>query len=162
MRAGLLGLLLAGCGARGALPAPRYGEHPVPVEQWQEVETPPPAIEVEEVGAPRPGRVWIDGQWVYQPITRRWVWEQGRWCAEPPGALFYARARFARERRAVLEDGEPQRLVRWNELQKRYEQVDIQSDHWRWIEGRFYVAGPGGGPTPWRGDLTCDTPDAEK
>jgi hypothetical protein len=147
---------LAGCGSSSRIPVPRAGEHPVPVALWLEVETPPPSVEVEELRTPAPpGHVWIDGQWIYQPVTRRWIWEQGRWCVEPAGALFYAHARITRERRSQVEDGEPRRVVRWNELRRRHEEVDVQTDFWRWIAGVFYVAGAAAEPVPWAGELSC-------
>lgn len=155
---GLFGLFLLGCGST-RIATPRYGEHPQPSAEWQEVDTPPPSVEVEEIDTIQAGRVWLDGQWVYQALTRRWLWEQGRWCVEPPGALFYAPPRVTRERQVRQENGEAQRLVRWNELKQRYEQVDVQTDHWRWHPGAFYVAGPNGQPTRWTGELSCIVPE---
>jgi hypothetical protein len=154
-RVGWLAAVLLGCGTSSRIPTPRSGEHPTPPDRWQEVETPPPPVEVEELTPAPAGYVWIDGQWIYQPMTRRWVWEQGRWCVEPPGALYYAPPRLARERKARTVDGEVQRVVRWNELYQRYEEVDVMVDRWRWIPGTFYVRGALGQPVPWVGELTC-------
>ncbi len=158
-RAGWLAAVLLGCGASSRVPTPRSGEHPTPLDRWQEVETPPPPVEVEELTPAPAGYVWLDGQWLYQPMTRRWVWEQGRWCREPPGALYYAAPRLARERKARIVDGEVQRVVRWNELYQRYEEVDVMVDRWRWIPGTFYVRGATGQPVPWVGELTCVSQD---
>ncbi|MCS6899540.1 MAG: hypothetical protein RMJ98_07815 [Myxococcales bacterium] len=149
-----LGMLL-GCGTPSRIPTPHLGEHPTPADRWQEVETPPPPVEVEELPPAPIGHVWIDGQWRYQPMTRRWIWEQGRWCQEPPGTLFYAPPRLVRERTARIVDGEVHRVIRWNELRQRYEEVDVMVDRWRWIPGTFYVRGALGQPVPWVGELSC-------
>jgi hypothetical protein len=161
-RVTLLGLVVAlqpGCGAAARIPTPRYGEHPVRQTRWQEVETPPPAIEIEEPGPAPAGRVWVDGQWLYQPLTRRWIWEQGQWCAPPAGMIFYAPATIRRERRTTLDaEGNPRLVRRWSDYAQKEEEVVGFSDHWSWSPGAFYVAAPDGSPQRWTGALTCSGP----
>lgn len=135
---------LASC-SRVALPEPAYGPHTAPIEQWVEIDAPPPPVAVEEVGQPpSPRHVWVDGQWIYQPLSRRWTWQQGAFCIPPPGALYYARPEVKRFRKAV--EGEP--LVRWNEAMQRFERIEIADDRFLWAEGRFYITGERGRPVP--------------
>lgn len=156
----LFAISALGCSST-PIPTPRYGEHPQPLSDWQEVGTPPPPIEVEEIGAASAGYVWLDGQWVYQALTKRWLWEQGRWCIEPPSTLFYAPAQISRERQVQKEEDVSQRVLRWNEVKQRYERIEVQTDHWRWQPGAFYVTGAGGKPTRWQGELSCRLPETE-
>ena len=74
---GLIVLLLAAIALVGCKPAlvraPSFGAHTIPVDQWVgELDDPPPPVQAEEVAPdPGPSYVWIDGQWVWQPLTRR-------------------------------------------------------------------------------------------
>lgn len=149
--------LVVGCGATRATATPAAGEPTEPLEQWVEVATPPPTVEVEEIPArPSAAHVWVDGQWAYQDVSSRWSWEQGRWCVPPPATLYYAPARVARERRAITgPDGQPVRSSRWNEMLKQGEQFDLQADRWRWHRGAFYVRGADGRPVAYAGAVTC-------
>ncbi len=135
-------LALQACGAR-PLARPPMGPHTTPVDQRIQIDQPPGPIEVEEVG-PRPGDdfVWVDGQWGYQPLSQRWVWEPGSWCVPPRGAVYYAPPSITRERKAT------RRAVRWNPAQQRFEEVDVVDDVWRWARGVFHVRGPDGAVTP--------------
>ena len=125
---------LAGCGGR-RFPEPTYGAQVLPPDAWvDDLEQPPPAVQSEEIGpSPGKGYVWIDGQWLYQPLTKRWTWEQGAWCVPPPGAAYYAQPVVERHRKATG------RVARWNEALQRYEEVDSGDDVYRWARGRFYV-----------------------
>jgi hypothetical protein len=150
MRAAPLPLLLLAC-SPARLPEPRFDAHPAPVDQWVIVQSAPPPVEVEEIGARPSGRhVWIDGQWAYQPVSRRWVWEQGRWCLPPANALFYARPALVRERRIAMPiDSGP-----WSAEPSAPAGV-LVDDGWRWLKGSFYVRGPGSSMTPFQGTLEC-------
>lgn len=149
--AGLV-LSLTGCGTT-PIAKPPTGPQTIPLERWLEVDTPPPAVQVEEVGPqPSPKHVWIDGQWMFQSLAQRWTWEQGRWCIPPQGATYYAPAEVVRFRKVVG------RVVRWNEPFQRYEEVDSRDDRWRWMRGRFYGAkGPGGVAMPQAREAMCES-----
>jgi hypothetical protein len=145
-------IALPACSAR-PLPLPAVGPHTAPIESWPEISTPPPAVEAEEIG-PRPGPafVWIDGQWAYQPLSHRWVWEQGRWCVPPPGSVYYAPAQITQERYLTGK-----RVTRWNDRLQRYEEVDNQEDRWRWARGHFYRQSPDGQIVPSPLDPLCSS-----
>jgi hypothetical protein len=134
-----------GCGG-SRIPEPAYGPQVLPEDQWIDgLETPPPSVQAEEIHpAPSKAFVWVDGQWMYQQITKRWTWQPGAWCLPPPGAVYYAKP--IAERRRVVAD----RVKRWNEALSRFEEVDSGDDVWRWAAGRFYVKDRQGviGPTP--------------
>ncbi len=146
---------VAGC-AKPLVPTFALGAHPdaVPWDQ-PELVTPPPSVQAEEV-PPRPGvdYVWIDGQWGYTLLTKRWTWDQGAWCKPPPGARFYARAEIQRYRAPVADQP---RVTRWNESQQRFEEVDSGNDQYRWRRGRFYVTAQNGSVVPWTGAVDCAT-----
>jgi len=76
-------LLLAACGS--SLPEPASVSHPRTA--YEPVLYPPPPARVELVPPkPRPGAVWIDGEWVWD--GRRWGWQPGRWVMPIPGVAF--------------------------------------------------------------------------
>jgi len=151
----LAGALLAssalGCGG-SRVREPVFGPHPdasrpadgdIDKDRHGALDAPPPPVSAEEIApAPSAAHVWIDGQWVYQPLLRRWTWEQGAWCLPPPGDAFYARPVVERYRRV---DG---RTTRWNEALQRFEEVDSGDDRFRWQRGRFYVRQPDGAVAP--------------
>ena len=143
-------LALVGCKA-ALVREPSFGAHTIPVDQWVgELDDPPPPVQAEEVSPdPGPSYVWIDGQWVWQPLTRRWTWDQGVWCVPPPGALYYARAGVERYR--AIEG----RIKRWNGAQQRFEEVDSGDDRFRWARGRFYVRGQDGLAVPSKQTALC-------
>lgn len=145
--------LVAGC-AKPLVPGPVVGKHP-DAALWDQPQLPepPPSVEAEEVPKrPSTAHVWIDGQWEYSPLTKRWTWAQGAWCKPPEGARHYARAEVQRYRAPAAEQP---RITRWNEAQKRYEEVDSGDDVFRWRKGRFYVAGKDGALAPWTGAVEC-------
>ena len=76
-------LLLWGCAS--SLPEPASVSHPRAA--YELVAYPPPPARVELVPAkPRPGAVWIDGEWIWD--GRRWGWQPGRWVMPIPGVAF--------------------------------------------------------------------------
>lgn len=79
----IAGLLLA-CGAP-RLPAPSYAGQPT--DALQEAAYPPPPARAEYIpNEPKPGAVWLDGEWTWQ--GRRWAWKQGRWVMPPSGGRY--------------------------------------------------------------------------
>ncbi|HSY20645.1 MAG TPA: YXWGXW repeat-containing protein [Polyangiaceae bacterium] len=69
----------------GSLPRPAYVAQTT--DALAPVPYPPPPARVETVPAePRPGAVWIDGEWVWQ--GRLFAWRRGRWVMPPEGARF--------------------------------------------------------------------------
>lgn len=83
-------LLAAGCSSGVRLPP--LGSHPPHVQEFLDVEFPPPPAQVEEISKGIPGRsdcVWVDGYYAWQ--EGRWVWLPGYW-AEPIGGCYYAPA----------------------------------------------------------------------
>jgi hypothetical protein len=152
VRSLLLGSWLAVCGCSAApFPMPPVGPHTMPLGSWPEISTPPPAVEAEEIGArPGPAYLWIDGQWAYQPLSHRWVWEQGKWCVPPPGTVYYAPAQLTQER---FQTG--QRVIRWNDRLQHFEEVDGHEDRWRWARGRFYSQNAAGQIVPSTLDPLC-------
>lgn len=132
-------LLVSGCGGH-ALHEPVLGPHP-DTGKWdgELLDAPPPPVQAEEIGdPPSSAHVWIDGQWIFLPLTKRWTWEQGAFCVPPPGATHYARPVVERYRQAVG------RITRWNEARQRYEEVDSGDDRFRYRRGRFYARQPDG------------------
>lgn len=51
------------------------------------VAPPPPRYEV--VPPPRPGYVWIQGYWNWDPYAHRHVWIPGRWTGMRPGYVYH-------------------------------------------------------------------------
>lgn len=153
----VIGALSAACSHIDSPATPASGLHPSPPAEWTEVATAPPTVEVEEIPSrPTPSHLWIDGQWAYQSVSRRWVWEPGRWCVPPTATLFYAPPALQRERRLVTDaSGQPVRVSRWNTLLQRAEEFDQQTDRWRWHKGAFYVRGADGKPVVYAGTLVC-------
>lgn len=79
----LLSVLTGACGA--TVPEPQFARHPS--TEYTEVPYPPPSAMAEIVPEqPRPGTVWIDGQWVWR--GRYWVWDKGAWVVPPRNAKF--------------------------------------------------------------------------
>ncbi len=82
---GVVLLVLSSCGQ--TLPKPLMTRHPR--EAFAEVPFPPPPGRVEFIPAqPRDGAVWIDGEWTWEPMGKRWSWKYGRWVAPLPGARY--------------------------------------------------------------------------
>ena len=149
--AALAGLSGLGSGCGGShLPEPKFGPHTVAVNDWAEIEDPPPPVQSEEI-EPSPGKsyVWIDGQWAFQPLSKRWVWDQGKWCVPPPNAEYYAPSEARRFRKKLG------RIVRWNEPMQRYEEVDSSDDRWHFMRGRFYAKAPDGSTQPSTSQPVC-------
>lgn len=148
----LAAALLPGCGGR-TLREPAFGPHP-DGSKWdgELLDTPPPPVQAEQIGdAPSPAHVWIDGQWTFLPLTKRWTWEQGAFCVPPAGATHYARPVLERYR-LVLG-----RTTRWNEALQRYEEVDSGDDRFRYRKGRFYGRAPDGSMAPIGTKPVCQT-----
>lgn len=127
-------VLVCACGGR-ALREPVLGPHP-DGSKWdgEQLDSPPPPVQAEQIGdPPSPAHVWIDGQWTFLPLTKRWTWEQGAFCLPPPGAVYYARPAVERTRQPMG------RTIRWNEALQRYEEVDSGDDRFRYRKGRFYT-----------------------
>ncbi len=146
----VVSVLALGCGGR-ALRVPALGPHPDGV-RWdgEHLDTPPPSVQAEQIGdAPSPAHVWVDGQWTFVPLTKRWTWEQGAFCVPPPGALYYARPMLERYR-LVLG-----RTTRWNEALQRYEEVDTGDDRFRYRKGRFYARAADGAVVPITTKAVC-------
>jgi len=130
-------VVLAGCGGV-KVPTPAFGPQPIPDAAWTLVSTPPPPVEPTEPGGrPNARAVWIDGQWLYQRISRKWVWDKGAWCEPPVNLAYYAPPGLRRVR--VI--GKP--TLRWNEAEARGEEVRGSEDEWYWARGAFFVRAPG-------------------
>jgi hypothetical protein len=146
---------LIGCGG-ARLPEPPFGPHVIAPNDWvRDLEAPPPTVEAEEVTAPPSAKhVWIDGQWSFQPLNKRWVWSSGGWCEPPARMAYYARP--AVERYRILVG----RVSRWNEALQRFEEVDSGDDRWKWARGRFYVKDARGVIVPSPDDPKCVAADS--
>jgi len=69
------------------LPRPAQASHPRGA--FVEVPFPPPPGRVEFIPPPpRQSAVWIDGEWIWEPIGQRWAWKYGRWVEAPKGARY--------------------------------------------------------------------------
>ena len=131
--------IVAGCGGV-KVPTPPFGPQALPEASWMLVATPPPPIEPSEPGSrPNPRVVWIDGQWLYQRVSRKWIWEKGAWCEPPAGLAYYARPALRRIRMTGRSS------LRWNEAESRGEDVRASEDEWYWARGTFFVRSPRGG-----------------
>ena len=104
--------------------------------------------------APSRRHVWVDGQWAYQRTVNKWTWEEGTWCIPPTNAAFYAKAALRRFRKPVG------RKARWNEIAKRFEEVDTGDDRWLWARGSWYVQDQAGGAAPTPDPGTCIATEA--
>lgn len=136
---GVLPFALAACGGVN-VPTPAFGPQALPEASWTVVATPPPPVEPSEPGArPNPRMVWIDGQWLYQRVSRKWVWEKGAWCEPPVDVAYYARPALRR----VRTKGKP--TLRWNEAESRGEEARAAEDEWFWVRGTFFVRDGRGG-----------------
>ena len=144
--------LLAGCGGL-QVATPPFGPQALPEASWTLVVTPPPPVEPSEPGGrPNPRVVWVDGQWLYQRVSRKWVWEKGAWCEPPANLAYYARPALRR----VRVTGKPS--LRWNEAESRGEEVRASEDEWYWAKGAFFVRGSGGGILALSESPTCLPP----
>jgi hypothetical protein len=144
-----LGLSSVGCASQ-RVRTPAYGPQVLPDASWQVVASAPPPVEASEPGAPPNARVvWIDGQWLYQRVSRKWVWEKGAWCEPPAGAAYYA----APVVRRVRITGRPS--LRWNEAESRGEEILPSEDEWSWARGTFFVRDARGAVLPMSGSPTC-------
>ena len=56
--------------------------------EYVEVQSPPPALQVETVPAPVAGQVWIPGYYDYK--DGQYVWTSGRFEADRPGYVYVA------------------------------------------------------------------------
>ncbi len=54
----------------------------------------PPALRVETVPAPRPGYVWVNGNWYWH--QNKYAWHEGRWVRERHGYR-YVPSRWERD-----------------------------------------------------------------
>ena len=84
---GIVFALASGCGG-SSLPEPELASAPaLKIGEAIEVPFPPPPARVEFIpDRPRPGAVWIDGEWTW--TGRRWGWTYGRWVMPPASATF--------------------------------------------------------------------------
>lgn len=126
------------------------GPQSVAESRWLVVATPPPVVEPAEPGNPPDASVvWVDGQWMYQRLARKWVWEKGAWCQPPPGMTHYAVPALRRVRTQGKKE------IRWNELERRGEEVSRAEDEWQWLRGTFFVRDASGAILPMEGSATC-------
>jgi len=82
-------ILFAACG--GGLHVVPPGPHPITLQEYIEVEFPPPPARIEEVHEALEGQdecAWMDGHHHWQG---RWVWIPGKWVI-PPDDCYYAPA----------------------------------------------------------------------
>jgi len=56
--------------------------------EYVEVQTPPPALQVETIPAPVTGQLWIPGAYEYK--DGQYVWMSGHYVAERPGYVYVA------------------------------------------------------------------------
>ena len=78
---------LAGCG--GGLALAPSGPHPLHIQEFVEVDYPPPPNQIEEIPESvegEPDCVWTDGHYEWDGS---WMWRPGRWVL-PPEDCYYA------------------------------------------------------------------------
>jgi hypothetical protein len=79
--------LVAALSCEHALPGPPRTSQAT--SAYVEVPFAPPPGRVEFVpNQPLEGAVWIDGEWTWEPVGRRWAWKYGRWVVPPNGARY--------------------------------------------------------------------------
>ncbi|MFO0659593.1 MAG: hypothetical protein U0165_07160 [Polyangiaceae bacterium] len=125
--------LVQGCRS-DVLPEPKFGPHPEEeLAKAKPIDAlPTEPVKVSEIKEKAPvGKVWIDGEYVYD--AGRWQWVAGAWCTPPSGSYYFAKAAGRRERHPV---GDP--IVRWNAVESRFEEVRLGKDVWKWLPGTWY------------------------
>ncbi|HEX6764555.1 MAG TPA: YXWGXW repeat-containing protein [Polyangiaceae bacterium] len=79
--------LLLSCGSSTRLPP--TGPHPPNVQEFVEVEYPPPPAQIEEIPeglAGAPDCVWVGGHYAWE--DRRWAWHPGQWVTPAEGCYY--------------------------------------------------------------------------
>ncbi len=82
------------CSCGGGVPLAPTGPHPLHVQEFVEVEFPPPPAQIEEMSESFEGDgdcAWVDGYYLWDG---HWNWQAGRWVV-PPEGCYYAPPKMA-------------------------------------------------------------------